>query len=466
LPEEGEGARGRQLTLLSRLMHARRSSAALREALDTSKALEDEDSARGATVRRARRMSERASRVPSELQEKITDTTTRLYGTWTRAKADEDFAAVAPLLKTSLELSRRYAELFDVDHPLDAFIDEHDPGFTAASVTALFSELREGLRPIAQVLMAAPLPDRAFMERAFPAEAQLKFSRRLAEAVGYDFSRGRQDLTAHPFMIRLGGGDIRITTRVTDDPMGALFGTVHEAGHALYEQHIDAAYEGTILGHGTSTAVHESQSRLWENIVGRSEAFWTPHYGALQDTFRRALGDVPLTQFIRAINAVERSKIRVHADEVTYNLHIMVRFELERALLEGTLDVDELPEAWNARMKEDLDLTIERPSEGVLQDVHWYCMPIGGAFQGYALGNVMAAQFMEAAESSVPALWRAIAAGDTSKLRRFLADAIYRHGSRYTPDELLERVTGGPLRVEPFLNYLRKKFSALYDLEL
>ena len=465
LPKGGEEARGRQLGLVSRILHERASSPTLSKLVDNAQSMADDDSVDGAIVRRARRMVERAQRVPAELQSELTAHASRMYGEWVVAKNDNDFARVRPLLEKNVDLSRRYAEHFDFAHPADAFIDENDPGMSAESIRSLFASLREELVPIVHTLLAADQPDASFLERGFPHDAQLKFADYIARAVGYDFDRGRQDLTAHPFMVRFSGGDVRITTRVGKDPMGAIFGTIHESGHALYEQGIDAAFDGTPLGSGTSTGVHESQSRLWENIVGRSLSFWTCHYPALVEHFPDVLGDVSLTDFHRTINRVHRSLKRVESDEVSYNLHVMLRFDLELEVLEGKLAIADLPEAWNARMKSDLGIDVPSDAEGCLQDVHWYCMPFGGSFQGYTLGNLMSAQFYDAAKKG-PGVSEALANGETTPLRKWLTENVYTHGGRYMPDELIERVTGRPLSADSFLSYLRGKYGALYGVEL
>lgn len=465
LPKGGEDARGRQLGLVSRILHERRSSPTLSKLVDDAAGVADEDSVDGAIVRRARRMVERAQRVPAELQSEITAHSSRMYGEWVVAKQDDDFERIRPFLEKNVELSRRYAEHFDFAHPADAFIDENDPGMSAESIRTLFAELRQDLVPIVHTLRDAEQPDASFLEREFPHDAQLKFADYIARAVGYDFERGRQDLTAHPFMIRFSGGDVRITTRVAADPTGAIFGTIHESGHALYEQGIDAALDGTPLGSGTSTGVHESQSRLWENIVGRSLSFWTRHYPVLVEHFPEALGDVSLKNFHRTINRVHRSLRRVESDEVSYNLHVMIRFDLELQVLEGTLAVADLPEAWNARMKNDLGIDVPSNALGCLQDVHWYCMPFGGSFQGYTLGNLMSAQFYEAALKG-DGIKEALEAGETAPLRGWLTENLYTHGGRYMPDELVKRVTGKELSTESFLRYLRSKYGALYGVDL
>ncbi|MBP1704189.1 MAG: carboxypeptidase Taq, partial [Chloroflexi bacterium] len=294
---------------------------------------------------------------------------------------------------------------------------------------------------------------------------QLSFATEVARQIGYDFERGRIDKTHHPFMTKFSLGDIRITTRVQEDYLGEnLFSVIHEAGHAMYELGIRMDLEGTPLANGTSAGVHESQSRTWENLVGRSFGFWEYFYPRLQQTFPEQLGKVSLETFYKAINKVERSLIRTDADEVTYNLHVMLRFDLELALLDGRLAVRDLPEAWHARYQSDLGIRAPDDRDGVLQDVHWYGGWIGGAFQGYTIGNILGAQFYQSALQAHPEIPAEIAKGQFDTLRGWLIENIYKHGRKYSTAELVERVTGGPIRIDPYISYLKNKYGALYQL--
>ncbi|MBC7171018.1 MAG: carboxypeptidase M32 [Polyangiaceae bacterium] len=336
---------------------------------------------------------------------------------------------------------------------------------TVARIRGLFEELRAGIRPILDQILSHEPPDRSFLEQRFDRAAQLAFGRTIAERIGYDFRRGRQDETHHPFMTRFAAGDVRITTRVRENDLGeALFSTIHEAGHALYEQNVDTRYDGTPLGGGISAGVHESQSRLWENLVARGRPFWDFFFPRLVEMFPSELASVDVEQFHRAVNRVGRSLIRTDADEVTYNLHVMLRFELEVAMLEGRLAVKDLPEAWNSRMQEDLGVRPPDDRDGCLQDVHWFCTTMGGTFQGYTLGNLIAAQVYAAAERALPNLSTQIAEGEFAPLRAFLTEHVYRHGARYEPEELVLRATGAPLSPAPFLEHLRRKYEPLYPM--
>jgi carboxypeptidase Taq len=296
-------------------------------------------------------------------------------------------------------------------------------------------------------------------------DEQIAFGTKLVTAYGYDFDRGRQDMSPHPFMTSFSIGDVRITTRIKENDLReALFSTLHEAGHGMYEQGIDPAFEGLPLADGTSSGVHESQSRLWENIVGRSRGFWKHYYPELQSVFESQLGGVDLDMFYRAINKVERSLIRTDADELTYNLHVMIRFDLERALLEGELKVQDLPDAWNARYKQDLGLAPPDDSDGVLQDVHWYAGRVGGMFQGYTIGNVLSALFYHAALKEHPSIPDELSRGKFETLHSWMCENIYQHGKKYTANELVERITGESMNVTPYLMYLRSKFGEIYNL--
>ena len=371
------------------------------------------------------------------------------------------------MLEKTLDYSRELANFFPgYDHIADPLIDFADYGMKAATVSALFAELRKNLVPIVQAIIAQPVADDSCIRQSFPEAQQLAFGQEVVKKLGYDFNRGRQDKTRHPFCTTFSLGDVRIATRVKENDLGdALFSTIHESGHAMYEQGIRAELEGTPLAHGTSSGVHESQSRLWENVVGRGRGFWEYFYPKLQTAFPLQLDDEPLDTFYRAINKVERSLIRTDADEVTYNLHVMIRFDLELQLLEGKLAVRDLPEAWRARYKSDLGLAAPDDRDGVLQDVHWYGGQIGGVFQGYTLGNILSAQFYEAATKAHPEIPNQIPRGEFGSLHGWLQENIYQHGSKFTANEIVKRATGQDLTIEPCIRYLRTKYGELYKLQ-
>jgi carboxypeptidase Taq len=469
MPKGGAAARGRQTAMLSRLAHERAVDPALGRLIDALGPYADSlppDSDEAALVRVARRDFAKATKIPSQWVARFNEHGALSYDAWTQARPANDFARMRPFLEQTLDLTREYANFFaPCDHIADPLIDDADEGMTTASIRALFAGLRRELVPIVRAIAEQAVADDRCLRASFAEAAQLAFSLEVASRIGYDLARGRLDKTAHPFATRFGAGDIRITTRVRDNDLGdALFSTVHEAGHAMYEQGIDPALDGTPLGSGVSAGVHESQSRLWENVVGRGRPFWEHFYPVLRRRFPGQFDTVPLDAFYRAINKVERSLIRTDADEVTYNLHVMMRFDLEIDLLEGRLAIKDLPDAWRARIKTDLGIEPPDDRDGCLQDVHWYYGTIGGSFQGYTIGNILSAQFFAAAVDAHPDIPSQIGAGNFATLRGWLTDNIYRHGRKFTPNALVERATGEPMTMQPYMAYLRGKYGELYKL--
>jgi carboxypeptidase Taq len=469
MPKGAAAGRARQSATLSRLLHAMGTDPAYGRLLDDLAAHaeslpEASDDAR--MIRVLRRDYERAIKVPADFVARWSEMGSASFDAWTRARPANDFAAMRPFLEQALEFSREYAGyLGPCDHIADPLIDGADRGMTVAGVRALFDALRAELVPIVRAIAEQPAADDSCLRGHFSEPQQIDLGFRAIKRFGYDLDRGRLDKTHHPFCSKFASGDVRITTRVKENDLGeALFSTLHEAGHALYEQGVDPALDDTGLGHGTSAGVHESQSRLWENVVGRSRGFWEYFYPALRDAFPEHFRDVPLETFYRAINKVERSLIRTDADEVTYNLHVMLRFDLELDLLEGRLAVKDLPEAWRARFKADFGLTPPDDRDGCLQDVHWYAGGIGGAFQGYTIGNILSAQFYGAAVDAHPAIPQEIARGEFGTLHAWLRERLYRHGRKFQPDEIVERATGRAMSIEPYISYLRTKYGELYRL--
>ena len=467
MPTGGGAVRGRQLALLERLAHERRTDPAIGRLLDDLQPYAESlpaDADDVAQLRVMRKIYERSAQIPAAFAAEFAEHTANSYMAWVAARPRNDFAAVRPYLQKTLEMSRQMAAFFPgAAHIADPLIDFADEGMTVATIRPLFEELRQALAPLVAAISQRPPVDDSFLHRHYPKAQQIAFGEPIIQAFGYDYARGRQDETHHPFMTKFAHDDVRITTRIDEHDLGnALFSTMHEAGHALYELGIDPVYASTALDTGTSAGVHESQSRLWENIVGRSRRFWEHYYLALQAAFPAQLGDVEMDAFHRAVNRVTPSLIRTEADEVTYNLHVIIRFGLELELLEGKLTIDELPEAWHARYQENLGVCAPDDRNGVMQDVHWFGGPIGGSFQGYTLGNIMASQFYAAALAAHPAIEDEIGAGRFATLHTWLRENIYRHGSKYTAQELLARVTGQPLTLAPYLTYLRTKYGAIY----
>jgi carboxypeptidase Taq len=469
MPAGGAEARGRQMATLGRLAHEKFTDPALGrliEALGRETRDLPYDSDDASLVRVTRREYERAVRVPAAFVAEMSEHGARSYQAWTEARPANDFARMRPLLERTLDLSRRLAGFFPgYESIADPLIAYSDFGMKAASVRALFAELRARLVPLVRAITAQPPADDSCLKQHAPEADQLAFGLAVIRRFGYDLERGRQDKTHHPFMTKFSLGDVRITTRVREDDLAdALFSTLHECGHALYEQGIRREYEGLPLAEGASAGVHESQSRLWENLVGRSPGFWEHFYPRLQAAFPAQLAPVPLEAFYRAINKVARSLIRTDADEVTYNLHVMLRFDLELDLLEGRLAVQDLPDAWRTRMKADLGLEPPDDRDGVLQDVHWYAGLIGGEFQGYTLGNILSAQFFSAAARAHPGIPGEIARGEFGTLHAWLRENVYQHGAKFTASELVERATGSAMSIEPYVRYLEGKYRALYGL--
>ena len=414
------------------------------------------------------------ARVPAELVAEQARLCTQAEQVWPDFKARRDFAGFAPLLRQIFALKRRLATAIDPHaHPFEVLAREYDAGLSVTGLQTLFGQLRERLVPLARRVHAAAPPRTDFLHAAVDPAEQRRLIEPLVRAIGYDFQRGRFDTSAHPFEISITRDDVRITTRFQPNYLpGALFGALHEAGHAMYEQGVDAALVGTPLTldfhglyamSGASFGTHESQSRLWENRIGRSLPFWRQHYPGLQAALPAVYGEVSLTDFHLAINHSQPSLIRVEADELTYDLHIMLRVEAEMALLDGQLAVDDLPAFWHERMAHDLGVVPSHDGEGVLQDVHWSAGLIG-SFPSYTLGNVMAAQWMEAATRGPhadPAIAPALEAADHAPLRAWLREHVHRHGRTFTPDELLQRATGRGLDAGPYLEALETKFTAL-----
>lgn len=465
----GAAARARQLATLGRLAHEKLTDPAIGKLLDQLEAKVEGlpyESNDASLIRVTRHDYERATKIPAELLSSYYAHSAESYQVWTEARPENDFAAVAPYLEKTLDYSRQIANCFaGYKHIADPLIDYYDQGMTVALIRPLFAQLRQELVPLADAITSHPTADSSCLHQSYNIDKQLAFGKSVIKKYGYDFERGRQDLTPHPFATTFSINDVRITTRVQEDNLAeALFSTLHESGHAMYEQGINQELEGMPLADGTSAGVHESQSRLWENLVGRSRGFWQHFYPQLQATFPTQLNDVSLEQFYRAINKVERSLIRTDADEVTYNLHVMIRFELELELLEGRLAIKDLPDAWHARYQSDLGTQAPNDSNGVLQDVHWYSGWIGGNFQGYTLGNIMSALFYEHAIMAHPEIPTQIKQGEFETLRTWLTDNIYHHGSKFTANELIERITGAPLTIEPYIRYLHTKFGELYGI--
>jgi carboxypeptidase Taq len=375
---------------------------------------------------------------------------------WVKARQESDFSQFLPALRANFDLRRRYVDCFDdYDEPYDVLLDDFEPGMKTAEVRAVFERLKEGQVPlVAAVRQEGEPPVRG---RTFPIEGQKEYELKVIERFGFDPSEWRLDTAVHPFAASIGIGDIRLTTRYFEDNLDGLFGTMHETGHGLYEHGVSRDLERTPLAHGASLGLHESQSRMWENMVGRSLPFWRHFYPQLQAIFPAALADASLDDWYRSVNWVAPSLIRVEADEATYNLHIILRFELEQELLADSIELEELPEIWNQRMKDYLGVEPPNDALGVLQDMHWAVGAIG-YFSTYALGNVISGQLWEKVTAEIPDLHDQFEQGEFGALAGWLQENLWRHGRKFMPRELIERITGGGLDSEPYLRYLRNKY--------
>jgi carboxypeptidase Taq len=469
MPRQGSAHRAEQMALLARMSHemltAPRIGELLAEVADHPQ-VKLKDSNHAANYREIRRAYERAVKLPKELVEEIARTTTRAQQVWQEARQASDFAAFRPWLEKIVALKRQEAQAIGYQgSPYNALLDEYEPGATAAEITQVFAALREDLVPlIAAIAASGKVPRRDILERDYPLDRQEIIGREAAAAIGFDFESGRLDTTTHPFCSGMGPGDVRITTRYNPRHFNeSFFGILHESGHAIYEQNLDPEQFGTPVGSACSLGIHESQSRMWENQVGRSRPFWEHFFPKARLAFPEALADVSLDDFYFAINDVQPSFIRVEADEATYNMHIILRFELEQALMTGDLSPGDVPGAWNEKFQKFFALTPPNDRLGCLQDIHWSMGGIG-YFPTYTLGNLYAAQLMEQARQDLGELDADFRAGEFGRLKGWLNEKVHRPGQRWRAGELCRRVTGRPLSHQPLLSYLRGKYAPLYGI--
>ena len=463
MPPGGGPARGAQVTTLDRIAHEKFVSDEIGKLLDDLAGSEQElgyDSDEASLIRTTRRDWEKLRRVPADLAADITGAAAEAHDVWAKAREDSDYELFLPHLEKAVDLKRRYIDCFDgYDEPYDVLLDDYEPGMKTPEVRAVFDELKAELVPLIAEIGSVEGDD-AFMAGPWPVDKQHEYSLEIIRRFGFDESFARLDLTVHPFAASSGTQDIRLTTRYKDDDITSIFTAMHECGHGLYEHGVSPTLERTPLCHGVSSALHESQSRMWENIVGRSRPFWNHFYPSFQATFPEAVGDVDQERFYRAINRVKPSYIRVDADEATYNLHIILRFELEQEILAGTIGLKELPEAWNARFEEYLGIPVPNDSLGVLQDVHWSSGGFG-YFPTYSLGNIISVQIWEKVLSELPDLPDQFEQGEFGQLHDWLRTRLYSLGRKFTPQETLERVVGGPIDAGPYIRYLKEKLGAL-----
>jgi carboxypeptidase Taq len=470
MPPGGAAARSEQLATLGRLSHEKFISEEIGELLQATSAEVSGlayDSDEASLLRVTRRDYEKARKVPPSLVAEIARTTSMGMEVWVKAKAQSDFAAFRPVLQRIYQLQRDLANCLGYEeHVYDALLDQYEPGMKTALLKDLFAGLKQQLVPLVQsISQNLHKVDDAVLHRTYDAQKQWNFGVEVLKRFGYDLDRGRQDKSVHPFTTSFSINDVRITTRIDENFLpSALFSTLHECGHGLYEQGVSQTLERTPLGSGASLGIHESQSRLWENLVGRSRSFWKFFFPRLQSAFSETLSDVSLENFYRAINRVQPSLIRVEADEVTYNLHVLLRFELEVEVLRGELKVADLPEAWNSKMKSYLGVVPPDDAQGVLQDVHWSNGLIG-YFPTYTLGNLVSVQLFEAAKRECPIISEQLERGEFSELLTWLRKRVHQLGRKLLPTELVERATGKPLQAGLYVDYLKSKYAEIYGIQ-
>ena len=468
MPEGAAVDRGEQIATIEKIQHIKSTSDEMGQLLDDlagyTKGL-DPDSDDVRLVRVAKRNFDKQAKVPTEYVTEIARESTVAQSVWEKAKSVSDFAMFQPNLERLVELRRQYADFFKPwDHVYDPLLDDFEPGMKTSEVQEIFNTIRPKQVELIKAISEKEKVDRSFLYLDFPEKKQWEFGEEVITKFGYDWEHGRQDKSAHPFTTSFGINDVRITTRVKENYLPtAMFGTFHECGHALYEMGVAENLNRSPLADGASMAVHESQSRMWENLIGRSKQFWNHFYPRLQELFPSQLGNVSLEKFYRGINAVEPSLIRVEADEATYNLHIMLRLELEIALMEGSMAVKDAPDAWNQKFKEYLGIVPPNDAEGILQDVHWSFGGFG-YFPTYALGNLVSAQLWEKMSEEIKDVEDKLEKGEFNVILAWLRKNVHVHGAKYKPQELVQKITGSKITPEPYIKYLNSKFGEIYGL--
>ena len=468
MPPKGNDARSRQMAVLAGLAHEKHCDPALGEMLDELYEHPELTDEQRALVRETKRDRDRSVKLPLDLVKELTETAGRAHVVWVDSRKNDDFSAFAPLLGKLVDLKRQEARAIGFEEggvPYDALLDTYEPGATVQKLDPVISYARDQSVMATQAIGGSSRrPKVEILKKNYPAAQQEAIGYRIIKQMGYDLQAGRLDEAAHPFTSSFDPCDVRITTRYSINWLpSSLFGTIHEAGHALYEQGLPVEHAGTPLGDSLSLGYHESQSRFWENQVGRSRAFWSYFYPELQKLFPENLGSVSLDDFHFAINTVEPSLIRVEADEVTYNLHVVVRYEIEKALFAGDVEVEDLPALWNQKMKDYLGVEPQCNADGVLQDIHW-SLGSFGYFPTYLLGNLYAAQWTHAMQKELGDIKNLIENGEFAPIKKWLNENIHRHGRRYTTDELAMRVSGETLNPVYFADYLKERFQELYDV--
>ena len=438
----------------------------LLETLTSAENGEKLDEVTKARVREYKEYYQKSKSIPADLFQEYSILTAQANDAWEEARENNDFSRYLPSLEKIVEFKRKFAEIYGYDeHPYDALLDEFEPGLTVKRLDPLFAKLRESSVNLLERIKKNGKPTQVgVFEQPFDIEKQKEFNRFILPIIGFDIEAGRLDETVHPFAQTVNIGDVRLTTRYLEKNVrSALFGTIHEAGHGIYEQHVNPEYEESVLQSGASFGIHESQSRFLENMVGRSKEFWKFFYPKLQEYFPAQLANVSVEEFYRAVNTVEPSFIRVEADELTYNLHIMLRYEIEKALIGGEIEAKDLPEIWNQKMQDYLGIIPNTNTEGVLQDVHWSFGGIG-YFPSYSLGNLYAAQILRTIQKDLPDFYNHIENGQFDLIQAWLKEKLHQFGKLYTPNELIVKVTGEELNADYLVEYLEEKYSEVYEL--
>jgi carboxypeptidase Taq len=466
MPDEGMSSRAEQIATLNEISHGLFTSVETKTILEETEIAVSslpQDSDEASLARVTRRDFDQATKIPSNIIAEQSRLASQSFAAWRDARETNDFAKFAPFLEKTVELNRKIADFIGyINHPYDALLAQYEPDITTANTITLFNGLKEGLIPLVKKYSNEKQPDSSFLSKPYDAAKQYDFTIDVLKSIGFDFSRGRQDKSVHPFTTNFSSGDVRITNRfIETNPLSSIFSAIHEGGHALYEMGIAASFERTNLAGGATLGLHESQSRMWENIVGRSLEFWEYFYPRYTRLFHEQLKTVSLEQFYRAINKVSPSLIRVDADELTYNIHIFIRFEIESELIEGNISVKDIPALWTEKYSSYLGIKPKNDAEGCLQDIHWAHGSFG-YFPTYTIGNIISAQLYQKALRENPQLPDDFSHGVFSGLLQWLRVNVHSHGRKFTSKELVKKITGEEISVEPFLTYLQNKFESLY----
>ncbi|MEM9920469.1 MAG: carboxypeptidase M32 [Bacteroidota bacterium] len=465
-PTKGSDMRARQLATLSGMAHELMTDNAFGDLLQQLDEKSDQLAfAQAKNIKGSLKEYQREKKYSTDFVMRRSRVVSNTYDAWLKAREANDYKLYKEALKQMVELKIEETEVLGYDgHPYNALIEEFEPGAKVADIDKLFTDVRQRLVAFAAQLKEATQVDNAFLKRHFPKSKQWDFGIHLLKNMGYDFEAGRQDISAHPFTTSFGSRDVRVTTRIDEQDFGNMtWSCIHEGGHALYEQGLPATEYGLPSGKYISLGIHESQSRLWENNVGRSLPYWRAHYKDLQKVFPESLGDISINDFYKGINRVEPSLIRTEADEIHYHLHVLIRYEIEKAMLEGKAPLDSLDEYWNAKYKEYLGVDVPDDRRGILQDIHWAHGSIG-YFPTYSLGSFYAAQFFQQAKKDIPSLLTHIEAGNNAPLLEWLGEKVFQHGRNYSAQELCERITGEALNFDYFMDYIEEKYRNIYEL--